>query len=238
MCDLLELSPGEEVLEIGTGCGYHAAVTAEIVGAENVYSVEYVESLAEDAERRLDRLGYEVAGCDVSQNAAQTAAKAYDLSVDVGRLPEIGYPADHFDVVVYNHSLEHVSKPLEYAAETERICEGKGHVVIAVPNSSSLERWAFGRHWSELDVPRHVYHWNPGSLDRLMNLNGFELIDREFTKSPRPMAHSLNRTLQNSIGIASPSPARFDPVCLPLSLLAGWVGRSGRFLAVYSNVQG
>ena len=58
MCDLLAPSRGDRILEIGTGCGYHAAVTAEIVGAENVYSVEYVESLADDARRRLDRLGY------------------------------------------------------------------------------------------------------------------------------------------------------------------------------------
>jgi protein-L-isoaspartate(D-aspartate) O-methyltransferase len=58
MCDLLAPDPGEEVLEIGTGCGYHAAVVAEIVGAEHVYTVEYVESLAADARRRLERLGY------------------------------------------------------------------------------------------------------------------------------------------------------------------------------------
>jgi len=58
MCDVLAPSRGDRILEIGTGCGYHAAVTAEIVGAENVYSVEYVESLADDARRRLDRLGY------------------------------------------------------------------------------------------------------------------------------------------------------------------------------------
>jgi protein-L-isoaspartate(D-aspartate) O-methyltransferase len=58
MCDLLAPDPDEAVLEIGTGCGYHAAVTAEIVGAEHVYTVEYVESLAADARRRLERLGY------------------------------------------------------------------------------------------------------------------------------------------------------------------------------------
>jgi len=58
MTDLLCLEPGDHVLEIGTGCGYHAAVTAEIVGAEHVATVEYHESLAEDARRRLDRLGY------------------------------------------------------------------------------------------------------------------------------------------------------------------------------------
>ncbi|MFC4551721.1 MULTISPECIES: protein-L-isoaspartate(D-aspartate) O-methyltransferase [Halorussus] len=58
MVDDLALEPGESVLEIGTGCGYHAAVTAEVVGPENVASVEYHESLAREARERLDRLGY------------------------------------------------------------------------------------------------------------------------------------------------------------------------------------
>ncbi|WP_436907073.1 protein-L-isoaspartate(D-aspartate) O-methyltransferase [Halosimplex marinum] len=58
MTDLLDLSAGDDVLEVGTGCGYHAAVTAEVVGPEGVYSVEYHDSLAEAARERLDRLGY------------------------------------------------------------------------------------------------------------------------------------------------------------------------------------
>lgn len=58
MVELLKLKPGTKVLEIGTGCGYHAAVTAEVVGPENVYSVEYHAELAEQASETLSRLGY------------------------------------------------------------------------------------------------------------------------------------------------------------------------------------
>ena len=58
MTDLLKLQPGDDVLEIGTGCGYHAAVTAEVVGAEHVYSVEYHDRLAEQARETLADLGY------------------------------------------------------------------------------------------------------------------------------------------------------------------------------------
>ena len=71
MTDLLELDRGDRVLEIGTGCGYHAAVTAAAVGAVDdkesgadagaVYSVEFHEPLAEAARERLDRLGYDIA---------------------------------------------------------------------------------------------------------------------------------------------------------------------------------
>ena len=58
--DLLDLDSGDTVFEVGTGCGYHAAVVAEIVGPGNVYSVERVPALAEAARERLDRLGYDV----------------------------------------------------------------------------------------------------------------------------------------------------------------------------------
>lgn len=57
MCDLLDPDPDDRVLEIGTGCGYHAAVTAEIAG--DVTSVEYHASLARQARERLDELGYD-----------------------------------------------------------------------------------------------------------------------------------------------------------------------------------
>jgi protein-L-isoaspartate(D-aspartate) O-methyltransferase len=60
MTDLLALSPGDRVLEIGTGCGYHAAVTSEVVAPSTVYSVEFEPSLAESARQRLAELGYDV----------------------------------------------------------------------------------------------------------------------------------------------------------------------------------
>jgi protein-L-isoaspartate(D-aspartate) O-methyltransferase len=58
MTDLLEAEEGDRVLEVGTGCGYHAAVTAEVVGADNVYSVEYHDSLARKARETLHQAGY------------------------------------------------------------------------------------------------------------------------------------------------------------------------------------
>jgi len=58
MVDALALDPGERVLEVGTGCGYHAAVTAEVVGAEHVTTVEYSDALAERARETLADLGY------------------------------------------------------------------------------------------------------------------------------------------------------------------------------------
>ncbi len=57
MTELLNLKPGDKVLEIGTGSGYQAAILAEIT--DEVYTVEIIPELARSAEERLRRLGYD-----------------------------------------------------------------------------------------------------------------------------------------------------------------------------------
>ena len=59
MTELLELKPGEKVLEIGTGSGYQAAILAEL-GFVDVYSIEIIPQLADSAAAVLSRMGYQV----------------------------------------------------------------------------------------------------------------------------------------------------------------------------------
>ena len=57
MTELLDLQPESRVLEIGTGCGYQTAVLAEIV--EQVYTIEIIDNLAQEAWERLIGLNYQ-----------------------------------------------------------------------------------------------------------------------------------------------------------------------------------
>ncbi|HEX7183611.1 MAG TPA: protein-L-isoaspartate(D-aspartate) O-methyltransferase [Thermoanaerobaculia bacterium] len=57
MTSLLELKPGDKVLEIGTGSGYQAAVLAAV--AREVYTIEILEPLGEQARQTLAELGYD-----------------------------------------------------------------------------------------------------------------------------------------------------------------------------------
>ncbi|MBM4250232.1 MAG: protein-L-isoaspartate(D-aspartate) O-methyltransferase [Euryarchaeota archaeon] len=59
MAEKLDLGPGQRVLEIGGGSGYHAAVAAHIVGPTGrVFSVERIAPLAGRARRNLEEAGY------------------------------------------------------------------------------------------------------------------------------------------------------------------------------------
>jgi protein-L-isoaspartate(D-aspartate) O-methyltransferase len=80
------------VLEIGTGSGYQAAVLAELV--KEVYTIELVEALADEAKERLKRLGY--------KNVHTRAGDGYK-----------GWPdAAPFDAVVVTCGADHVPDPL------------------------------------------------------------------------------------------------------------------------------
>ncbi len=57
MTDLLGCAEGDTVLEVGTGCGYQAAVLSEVVA--QVYTIEIIPQLARSAKDRLARLGYD-----------------------------------------------------------------------------------------------------------------------------------------------------------------------------------
>ena len=56
MTDLLEPKPQQKVLEVGTGSGYQAAILAQLVA--EVYTIEIIEPLGNEARERLKRLNY------------------------------------------------------------------------------------------------------------------------------------------------------------------------------------
>ena len=92
MTDLLDLEPGDKVLEIGTGSGYQAAVLSPL--AEEVYSIEIVPELGERAGEALDRLGYD--------NVETKIADGY-----------YGWPEEApFDGVIVTAAASHIPPPL------------------------------------------------------------------------------------------------------------------------------
>lgn len=106
MTQLLRVGSGDRVLEIGTGCGYQAAVLAEIVG--EVYTVEVVPELAEEASRRLEEMSY--------HNVQVRSADGYN-----------GWP-EHapYDGIIVTAAASEVPPPL-----VEQLAEG-GRLVIPV----------------------------------------------------------------------------------------------------------
>lgn len=104
MTQALKLERGDRVLEIGTGSGYQAAVLAELV--DEVYTIEIIPTLAQQARKRLIELGY-------SKVQVRTG-DGY-----------LGWPeAAPFDAIVVTAAPDHIPPPL-----VEQLAEG-GRLVL------------------------------------------------------------------------------------------------------------
>ncbi|BAW31603.1 MAG TPA: protein-L-isoaspartate O-methyltransferase [Methanothermobacter sp.] len=92
MCEALDLERGMKVLEVGTGCGYHAAVVAEIVGEEGkVYTIERIESLYKRAKEKLkDYKQIKVIHADGTEGWEEAAP--YDRIYVTAAAPEVPEP--------------------------------------------------------------------------------------------------------------------------------------------------
>ncbi|WP_085034427.1 protein-L-isoaspartate(D-aspartate) O-methyltransferase [Ensifer aridi] len=106
MTDLINVGPGDSVLEIGTGSGYQAAVLSPLAG--KVYSIEIIPQLGERAAARLAELRYN------------------NVEVKVGD-GYYGWPARApFDGIVVTAAASHIPPPL-----VEQLAKG-GRMVVPV----------------------------------------------------------------------------------------------------------
>jgi protein-L-isoaspartate(D-aspartate) O-methyltransferase len=90
MTEALELSPGDRVLEVGTGSGYQAAILAEMGG--RVYTIERDLTLLAEARRVLDRLGYRVASKGGDGTVGWQEFAPYKAIIVTAGAPEIPKP--------------------------------------------------------------------------------------------------------------------------------------------------
>ena len=116
--------------------------------------------------------GYKCAG--VERFSANTA-RAFETFDDV---ETIRHSADcSFAVVTLWHSLEHLEDPNTALDTINDILSTDGSVFIAVPNFASRQATIFGKNWLHLDVPRHLFHFTPESLEKMLSEHGFQIAD-------------------------------------------------------------
>jgi 2-polyprenyl-3-methyl-5-hydroxy-6-metoxy-1,4-benzoquinol methylase len=123
----------------------------------------------------LRERGFEPHGMELSDESAWHARNKLGIPIHVGPLAQGPWPAGYFQMVIFWHSLEHVIDPVAAIAEARRLLKPEGRLVVAVPNSDSLQAGFFGASWFHLDIPRHYLHFGTRSLRRLLTDHGFRV---------------------------------------------------------------
>lgn len=81
-----------------------------------------------------------------------------------------------FDVVTAWHVLEHVPNLKETIENIKRVIKTKAILIVAVPNLTSYDAKLYKNYWAAYDVPRHLWHFSPADIKRLLNDCGFKHI--------------------------------------------------------------
>jgi 2-polyprenyl-3-methyl-5-hydroxy-6-metoxy-1,4-benzoquinol methylase len=124
---------------------------------------------------QMRRLGWQVTGVDIATTAVERLRQDLGLRALTGSLPHPELRPGSFDAVTMWHALEHVHVPRVVLKAAYDLLVPGGRLIVAVPNIDSLPfRW-FGAAWCGLDLPRHLTHFDPATLVRILMQSGFEI---------------------------------------------------------------
>ena len=122
--------------------------------------------------RRMREVGWDVAGLDFSEQAVN-AVRASGLTAYQGTLPHPQVAPGSFDAIVMEHALEHVPDPLAVLRAARDVLRPGGTLLIHVPNFNAWEVHRFGEYAIQIDLPRHLLHFEPATLAKILETAGF-----------------------------------------------------------------
>ncbi len=120
-----------------------------------------------------------------------------------------------FDLVMLHHSLEHVPDPLDTLRQVRKLVAPDGRVLVRIPTVSSQAYDDYGRHWFQLDPPRHFTLFSRDGMSRIASEAGFDVLKVVDDST----AVQFWASAQNQLGIpfASAQSRLVDPKRSPFS---------------------
>lgn len=185
---------------------------------------------------QMAQQGWDVSGIEFS---AAAAGHARDLGypVHTGPIESAPDPSVPVDLVVGWMVLEHLHGPVEALRRLHRWTRPNGWLVLSVPNAASLEFRLFKDRWYALSLPTHLYHFTPGTLQRVLNAGGWRMERIFHQRLMGNAAGSLGYLLEDRRML--PALARWlrkfpeksglhQYALFPLACLAALTGQTGR----------
>lgn len=147
---------------------------------------------------RMKKHGWRVEGTDFDAQATQKVTARYGIKTHVGDLARCGLPANSFDAITMSQAIEHLYDPAATLRECLRILKPGGLLVMTTPNVDSLGANGFGAFWRGWEAPRHLHLFSVGSLRRLTQRAGFEVIEARTYSAGAAVVYRVSRTLQRA----------------------------------------
>lgn len=126
----------------------------------------------------FNKKNWTVTGVEPAETPRQFSIETYGLNVlKEEKIDQL--PAGHFDVITLWHVLEHVPDLNGRMEQISKMLASDGLLVIALPNHLSWDAQHYGNYWAGYDVPRHLYHFTPDTISKLLSKYDFEIFKTE-----------------------------------------------------------
>jgi 2-polyprenyl-3-methyl-5-hydroxy-6-metoxy-1,4-benzoquinol methylase len=122
----------------------------------------------------MQQSGWSVSAIEPDSQARKKAADLYSIQLDdSSMLFEFG--ENRFDAITLWHVIEHVHSLHEYLDQLKKTLKPGGAIFIAVPNYTCYDAGLYKEFWAAYDTPRHLYHFSPASMRKLLESHGLQL---------------------------------------------------------------
>jgi len=147
----------------------------------------------------LDPKRWARTGVDFSEPTIRLVSEAFpELCLIPGDIYAESLTPGSFDVICFWHVLEHLPAPVKVLRRVRELLKPGGLVFISLPNLDSLQARFFRRFWYGFDdVPRHLHHFSPGSLQKILSVAGLEFLQGPLFFSRIVNFHALKYSLIN-----------------------------------------
>ena len=89
-----------------------------------------------------------------------------------------------YDIILFNHSLEHMENPAAALAACQHLLSNDGTIVVQVPNMDAQEFVKFKEYWCWLHAPYHYAIPSRRGLEAMACRSGFKVVDSICTSRP------------------------------------------------------
>lgn len=122
----------------------------------------------------LRKRGWEVYGVEPSGAAKIARKKGIEVIQQIFEKADI--PQNSFDLIILNHTLEHMKDPLSVLKKVYRLLKNNGLVFIDGPNFGSLSAAFLGKNWPYILPEEHIFHFTRQTLSKLLEKSGFRVV--------------------------------------------------------------
>lgn len=121
--------------------------------------------------------GWEIDGLEPSETARRIAQKKFKILLRKKDFLDINFKEEIFDLVLLNNVIEHLYAPVSTLKKASKTIKKGGHILISCPNIDSFGSLIFRKKWYAMDVPRHLYQFNPDTLGKALEISGFKIVE-------------------------------------------------------------